>query len=197
MSCSDCPVRNADSTSIHLHLSVEMTPKKCSLIAGASLFALTIFLPGGVLLLVMIYNRRSLQCEHSLTWKEFTVWPKTNEGQKIGLVTINYRRLPEAQRDINILRGSLWLIGKMAPLNGLLSRKENMLAQKSQALKLWLALQAWSRHRSILAPGENLMCRPKLPLSHRPSLRTITLEISHHKSMNTSNERVLGATAGP
>lgn len=196
MSCSDCPVRNADSISIHLHLSVEMTPKKCSLIAGASLVALTIFLPGGVLLLVMIYNRRSLQCEHSLTLKEFTVWPQTNEGQKIGLVTTNYRWLPEAQRDINILRSSLWLIGKMAPLNGLLSWKENMLAQKSQTLKLWPALQAWSRHRSILAPGENLMCRPKLPLSHRPSLRTITLEISHHKSMNTIKKRVLGATAG-
>lgn len=44
--------------------------------------------------------------------------------------------------------------------------------------------------------GENVVHRTKLLLSHRSSLKMISLEISHHKSMNISKEYAFRASAG-
>lgn len=97
--------------------------------------------------------------------------------------------------EVTVSRGSFWWTGKSTELNRLVSRKENTRGQKSQPLELCAAPRTGSRWRSIPASGENLLHGAKLLFSHRPSLKTIPLEISHHKSMKTSGENVLGTRA--
>ena len=121
---------------------------------------------------------------------------KTNKGQENGPITSIYKSGPEAQREVNISKDSLWRIGKSTELNRFVSRKVNIRGKKSQALEVCPGPHSRSSQRSIPAPGGNLLHWPKLLLSHRPPLKTIGHEISHHKSMNTSKQLVKGTAAG-
>lgn len=129
------------SVSISIHWW-KWLPKNTKLIVHASLVGLTTLLQGARLLLIMICTRRFLHCGHGQSFKEFTVWSKQNEGQKKELVTTTYRLGLQTQWGIDILRGSLWLLGKGAQINKLLSQQDKILGQKSQALNICSAPQA-------------------------------------------------------
>lgn len=109
-----------------------------------------------------VHPPRSSQCDH-----------KTYRGQEKGPIIGIYRQGCEAQRGINISRGSLWRTGKGTQLDRLVSRKENMIGQKFQPLELCPVPHTGSSWRSIPAPREKLVHWAKLLLSPRPSLKAI------------------------